>query len=159
MTDMTLGIIGMGRIGKALCKRARACGMEVIYHNRRRLDLHEETTAEATYVTMDELLTQSDFISLNAPYTPETHHIIGEAELKKMKPTAILINTARGAMVDEKALIKALQNKEIYGAGLDVFEFNDRPSPELLTMDNVVLTPHIGTQTTYSRSLDRKSVV
>ena len=76
---------------------------------------------------------------------------IGEAELKKMKPTAILINTARGAMVDEKALIKALQNKEIYGAGLDVFEFNDRPSPELLTMDNVVLTPHIGTQTTYSR--------
>ena len=151
VTDMTLGIIGMGRIGKALCKRARACGMEVIYHNRRRLDLHEETTAEATYVTMDELLTQSDFISLNAPYTPETHHIIGEAELKKMKPTAILINTARGAMVDEKALIKALQNKEIYGAGLDVFEFNDRPSPELLTMDNVVLTPHIGTQTTYSR--------
>lgn len=151
VTGATLGIIGMGRIGKALCKRARACGMDVIYHNRRQLDLNEETETGAAYVSMDKLLGQSDFVSVNAPYTSGTHHIIGEKELKKMKPTAILINTSRGPLVDEKALIKALQTGEIQGAGLDVFEFGDHPSPELLEMDNVVLTPHIGTQTTYSR--------
>jgi lactate dehydrogenase-like 2-hydroxyacid dehydrogenase len=158
VTGATLGIIGMGRIGKALCKRARACGMEVVYHNRRRLDLNEETKAGAMYVTMDELFEQSDFVSVNAPYTPETHHIIGEDELKKMKRTAILINTSRGPLVDEKALVKALQNKEIHGAGLDVFEFGDHPSPELLVMDNVVLTPHIGTQTACSRIEMAKAV-
>lgn len=158
VTGATLGIIGMGRIGKALCKRARACGMEVIYHNRRPLDLNEETTIGAMYVTMEELLAQADFISVNAPYTPETHHIIGEEELKKMKRTAILINTSRGPLVDEKALVKALQGGEIHGAGLDVFEFGDHPSPELLEMENVVLTPHIGTQTTYSRIEMAKAV-
>ena len=151
VANTTLGIIGMGRIGKALCKRARACGMDVVYYNRRQLDLNEETKVGAMYVTMDELLTQSDFVSLNAPYTPETHHIIGENELKKMKRTAILINTSRGPLIDEKALVEALRNGEIYGAGLDMFEFGDHPSPELLEMDNVVLTPHIGTQTTYTR--------
>ena len=151
VTNTTLGIIGMGRIGKALCKRARACGMDVIYYNRRQLDLNEETKIGAVYVTMDELLEQSDFVSLNAPYTPETHHIIGEKELKKMKDTAILINTSRGSLIDEKALVKALQNGDIHGAGLDMFEFGNHPSPELLEMDNVVLTPHIGTQTTYTR--------
>ena len=158
VTGATLGIIGMGRIGKALCKRARACGMDVIYHNRRRLDLNEETKIGAIYVTLDELFEQSDFVSVNAPYTPETHHVIGEEELKKMKRTAILINTSRGPLVDEKALIKALQNGEIHGAGLDVFEFGDHPSPELLAMDHVVLTPHIGTQTTYSRIEMAKAV-
>lgn len=151
VTGKTLGIIGMGRIGKALCKRARACGMEVIYHNRRQLDVEEETRLGVTYVTMDELLAQSDFVSLNAPYTPETHHLIGEKELKQMKPTAILINTARGPMVDEYALIAALKNGTIYGAGLDVFEFNNIPVPELLELENVVLTPHIGTQTLETR--------
>ncbi|MDR1225100.1 MAG: dihydrofolate reductase [Tannerella sp.] len=158
VTGATLGIIGMGRIGKALCKRARACGMDVIYHNRRPLDLNEETKTGAVYVTMDELLGQSDFVSINAPYTSDTHHIIGEGELKKMKRTAILINTSRGPLVDEKALIKALQTGEIQGAGLDVFEFGDYPSPELPEMDNVVLTPHIGTQTTYSRIEMAKAV-
>lgn len=158
VTGATLGIIGMGRIGKALCKRARACGMDVIYHNRRPLDLNEETTIGAIYATMDELLEQSDFVSLNAPYTPETHHIIGVEELKKMKRTAILINTSRGPLVDEKALIKALQDGEIHGAGLDVFEFGDHPSSELLEIDNVVLTPHIGTQTTFSRIEMAKAV-
>jgi lactate dehydrogenase-like 2-hydroxyacid dehydrogenase len=158
VTGATLGIIGMGRIGKALCKRARACGMEVIYHNRHRLDLNEETETGAAYATLDGLLGQSDFVSVNAPYTSDTHHIIGEAELKKMKPTAILINTSRGPLVDEKALIEALQTGEIYGAGLDVFEFGDRPSPELLEMDSVVLTPHIGTQTAYSRIEMAKTV-
>ncbi|MDR2473271.1 MAG: NAD(P)-binding domain-containing protein [Tannerella sp.] len=158
VTGMTLGIIGMGRIGKALCRRARACGMDVLYHNRRRLDLNEETRCGAVFVTKEELLQQSDFVSLNAPYTSETHHIIGAEELNMMKPAAILINTARGALVDEKALITALLQGKIHGAGLDVFEFGDHPSPELLTMDNVVLTPHIGTQTTYSRIAMAKAV-
>jgi len=151
VTGATLGIIGMGRIGKALSKRARACGMEVLYYDRRRLDLNEETKTGALYVDMEDLLEQSDFVSLHAPFTPETHHIIGEEALKKMKPTAILINTARGPLVDEKALVAALQNGDILGAGLDVFEFGDHPLPELLAMENVVLTPHIGTQTTYTR--------
>jgi lactate dehydrogenase-like 2-hydroxyacid dehydrogenase len=158
VTDAILGIIGMGRIGKALCKRAIACEMNVIYHNRRRLSAEEETRLGVSYVSKDELLSRADFVSLNAPYTPETHHIIGVEELAKMKSTAILINTARGPLVDEKALIKALQNKEIAGAGLDVFEFNDWPSPELYALDNVVLTPHIGTQTVYTRIIMSKAV-
>jgi len=158
VSGQTLGIIGMGRVGKALCKRARACGMEVIYHNRRQLDLNEETKWGATYVNLDELLNQSDFISLNAPLTDKTYHLIGENELRKMKETAILINTARGGLIDEKALINALREKHIYGAGLDVFEFNDYPSKELLNMDNVVLTPHIGTQTKFTRIEMAKNV-
>lgn len=158
VTGKTLGIIGMGRIGKALAKRADACGMEVIYHNRHQLYIEEETKLNVTYVSKEELLAQSDFVSLNAPYTPETYHIIGEAELKQMKPTAILINTARGALVDEKALIEALKNGTIHAAGLDVFEFGDYPSPELLDMDNVVLTPHIGTQTLETRIIMARTV-
>jgi lactate dehydrogenase-like 2-hydroxyacid dehydrogenase len=148
----------MGRIGKALCKRAIACGMQVIYHNRHQLTIEEENSLGVTYVSIDELLRESDFVSVNAPFTPETYHLIGSDELKKMKPTAILINTSRGALVDEKALINALQNNEIAGAGLDVFEFNDIPLPELYTFDSVVLTPHIGTQTMYSRIEMTKNV-
>ena len=158
VANATLGIIGMGRIGKALCRRARACGMNVIYYDHRQLDLNEETKIGAIYVSKDELLEQSDFVSLNAPYTPETYHIISENEFKKMKRTAILINTARGPLIDEKALIEALQNGNIHGAGLDMFEFGDHPSPELLEMENVVLTPHIGTQTTYTRIEMAKAV-
>lgn len=153
-----LGIVGMGRIGKALAKRANACGMEVMYHNRHQLAKEEETKLSARYVTMDELLRESDFVSINAPHTPETHHIIGEEELKKMKPSAILINTARGPLVDEHALVKALKEGEIHGAGLDVFEFGDYPLPELLEMDNVVLSPHIGTQTLEVRVLMARTV-
>ena len=151
ITGQTLGIIGLGRIGKALCKRARACGMNVIYNNRRPLYIEEETKLGASFVSMEELLAQSDFVSLNLPYNQETYHIIGEAELKKMKPSAILINTGRGPLVDEHALVKALQDGTIHGAGLDVFEFGDYPLPELLELDNVVLTPHIGTQTMDAR--------
>lgn len=158
VTGKTLGILGMGRIGKALAKRANACGMEVIYHNRRQLYIEEETKLNVTYVSKEELLANSDFVSLNAPYTSETHHIIGEEELRQMKPTAILINTARGPLVDEQALVKALQDGTIWGAGLDVFEFGDYPLPELLTMDNVVLTPHIGTQTTEVRVVMARTV-
>lgn len=151
ITGQTLGIIGLGRIGKALCKRARACGMNVIYNNRRPLYIEEETKLGASFVSMEELLAQSDFVSLNLPYNKETYHIIGEAELKQMKPSAILINTGRGPLVDEHALVKALQDGTIHGAGLDVFEFGDYPLPELLELDNVVLTPHIGTQTMDAR--------
>lgn len=151
ITGQTLGIIGLGRIGKALCKRARACGMNVIYNNRRPLYIEEETKLGASFVSMEELLAQSDFVSLNLPYNQETYHIIGEAELKQMKPSAILINTGRGPLVDEHALVKALQDGTIQGAGLDVFEFGDYPLPELLELDNVVLTPHIGTQTMDAR--------
>ena len=151
ITGKTLGIIGMGNIGKALAKRANACGMEVIYHNRRQLYVDEESNLNVTYVSKEELLAQSDFISLNAPYTPETYHIIGEAELKQMKPSAVLINTARGPLIDEKALVQALKEGTGHGAGLDVFEFGDHPLPELLEMDNVVLVPHIGTQTWETR--------
>lgn len=151
ITGQTLGIIGLGRIGKALCKRANACGMEVIYHNRRQLHLEEETRLDVVYAELDELLEKSDFVSLNAPYTSETHHLIGENELKKMKQSAILINTARGPLVDEKALVRALKEREILAAGLDIYEFDDFPSPELLGLENVVLTPHIGTQTLHDR--------
>ena len=158
VTGQTLGIIGMGRIGKALAKRANALGMEVIYHNRHQLYIEEETKLNVTYVSKEELLERSDFVSLNAPHTSETHHIIDEAELRRMKPSAILINTARGPLVNEHALVKALQEGTIHGAGLDVFEFGDYPLPELLEMENVVLTPHIGTQTLKTRVIMAKAV-
>ena len=151
VSGQTLGIIGMGRIGKALAMRATALGMKIIYHNRRPVGAEEEKRLGAAYVSKEELLSRSDFVSLNAPYTDETFHIIGKEELELMKTTAILINTARGPMVDEKALVKALQDKQISGAGLEVFEFGNYPLPELLEMDNVVLTPHIGTQTRKTR--------
>lgn len=151
ITNQTLGIIGMGRIGKALARRAVACGMDVIYHNRRQLYVEEETKLNVVYVSKEELLAKSDFVSINAPYTPETHHIIGESDLNQMKSSAIIINTSRGPLIDEQALIRALQQGVIRGAGLDVFENGDFPSPELLEMDNVVLTPHIGTQTMDTR--------
>ena len=158
ITGKVLGIIGMGRIGKALAKRANACGMEVIYHNRRQLYIEEETRLNVTYVSKEELLERADFVSLNAPYTPETYHIIGAEELKRMKNSAILITTARGPLVDEAALVEALKSGEIRGAGLDVFEDGDYPMEELLEMDNVVLTPHIGTQTTETRILMARTV-
>lgn len=158
VTGQTLGIIGMGRIGKALAKRANALGMDVIYHNRRQLCIGDETKLNVTYVSKEELLAKADFVSLNAPYTPDTYHILGEEEFKQMKPSAILINTARGPLVDEHALVKALREGTIHGAGLDVFEFGDYPLPELLEMDNVVLTPHIGTQTMETRIIMARTV-
>ncbi|MDR1556667.1 MAG: dihydrofolate reductase [Tannerellaceae bacterium] len=147
ITGRTLGILGMGRIGKALCRRAGACGMNVIYHNRRPLDVEEETKLNVIYVPFNKLLEESDFLSLNAPFTSETYHIIDEKAFSLMKPSAFLINTARGPLIDEYALVNALKNNHICGAGLDVFEFGDYPLPDLLELENVVLTPHIGTQT------------
>lgn len=143
----TLGIIGMGRIGQAVARRARACGMKIVYHNRHRLPAEKEMPYEATYVDMEQLLRESDYVSLNLPYTPEVHHLIDAEALSKMKPNALIINTARGAHIDEKALVEALQNGTIAGAALDVYEHEPKISEELLRMDNVVLSPHIGTGT------------
>ena len=145
----TLGIIGMGRIGQALARRAVASGMTVVYNNRR--PLGEEAIRllgyEARYVSKEELLEIADFVSLNLPYTPNVKHLIGENELRMMKRTTYLINTARGAHVDEEALVKALKKGEIAGAAMDVYEHEPKIHPELLKLDNVVLSPHTGTGT------------
>ena len=148
----TLGIIGMGRIGQALARRALASGMTVIYHNRRPLPESRLATGiwhpEAIkYVSQEELLQTADYVSLNLPYTPEVKHLIGEKELQMMKSTAYLINTARGAHVDEEALVQALKRGEIAGAAMDVYEHEPEIHPELLQLDNVVLSPHTGTGT------------
>lgn len=142
-----LGILGMGRIGKAVARRAAAFGMQIVYNNRRRLPAAEEQLYCAQYVGLDELFSGSDVVSLNAPLTADTYHIVDGARLAQMKPSAFLINTARGALVDERALVEALRSGSIAGAGLDVYEFDDTVSRELLELDNTVLTPHIGTQT------------
>lgn len=143
----TLGIIGMGRIGQALARRAVASGMQIIYHNRHRLSDEIEQKYHATYVDYQTVLQDSDFVSLNLPYTPEVHHLIGKPELGMMKRTAYLINTARGAHVDEQALVEALKSGIIAGAALDVYEHEPTISSELLTLPNVVLSPHTGTGT------------
>lgn len=147
----TLGIIGMGRIGQSLARRAVASGMEIIYHNRNRLEEAIEKQYRARYTTLEDLLQTADYISLNAPSTPETYHMIGERELSMMKPTAVFINTARGDMADEKALAQALKEKKIWAAALDVFENEPHILPELLTLDNVLLAPHAGTKTMEDR--------
>ena len=148
----TLGIIGMGRIGQAIARRAVAFGMKISYHNRNRLDLKTEQQYGATYLSFDNILTTSDYISLNIPLNESTCHLIGENELNRMKKGAILVNTARGAVVDEKALVRSLQSGHLGGAALDVYEHEPLISPELLAMDNVVLAPHNGTATIDGRN-------
>lgn len=143
----TLGIIGMGRIGQALARRTVASGMQIIYHNRHRLPEETEALYGARYVDFGTLLQDSDYVSLNLPYTPEVRHLIGKQELGMMKRSAYLINTARGAHVDELALVEALKNGIIAGAAMDVYEHEPQISPELLTLPNVVLSPHTGTGT------------
>lgn len=147
----TLGIIGMGRIGRAVARRAVGCGMKIAYHNRHRLPAETEALYGATYLPMEQLLKESDFVSLNLPYTPEVHHLIGKRELQMMKPTVMLINTARGAHIDEEALAEALRDGVIAGAALDVYENEPAIHPLLLKQDNVVLSPHIGTGTIEGR--------
>src|SRR5262249_28380241 len=144
----TIGLIGGGGlIGKAVARRAHGFSMRVLYWTPRRKPPQEEREAGLTYVTLDELLAQSDFVSLHSPLNRDTHHQIGARELRLMKKTAFLINTARGAIVDEAALIRVLARGQIAGAGLDVFEFEPEVEAALRKMRNVVLTPHLGSAT------------
>jgi gluconate 2-dehydrogenase len=148
----TLGILGMGRIGQAIAKRgAHGFGMKVIYHNRSRLDSALEAECKASYVSKDELLKSADHLVLVLPYSAASHHAIGAAELALMKPGANLINIARGGIVDDAALAAALRDKRIAAAGLDVFEGEPAVHPDLLTVPNVVLTPHIASATIPTR--------
>lgn len=147
----TLGILGMGRIGQAVARRAAGFDMRVIYHNRSRLTAETEQSCNATWVDKTTLLGEADFLVLLLPYSPAAHHTIGAAELAQMKPTAHLINIARGGIVDDNALIEALQHKRIAGAGLDVFENEPALDPRYFALDNVVLTPHIGSSTRATR--------
>ena len=141
----TLGILGMGRIGQAIARRgALGFGMQVIYHNRSRLSPELEQQCQARLVSKSELLAQADHLVLVLPYTRESHHAIGAAELAQMKPTATLVNIARGGIVDDAALAQALKQRTIAAAGLDVFEEEPKVHPGLLEVPNVVLTPHIG---------------
>jgi len=139
----TLGIFGMGRIGQTIARRAAGFEMKVLYHNRKRIAPEIEQKLNARYVTKEELLKQSDFVVLQVPYSPETHHMIGPAEIRLMKPTAILVNSTRGGVVDDVALIAALKQGVIRAAGLDVFENEPNVNPALLDAPNLVLTPHI----------------
>lgn len=147
----TLGIFGMGRIGQAVCKRAKALEMDVIYHSRTRLDSEKEKELGATYVSFDELVEKSDVISLNSSYSKELHHLFNGDVFGRMKKTAYLVNTSRGPIIDEEALVKALAEKTIAGAGLDVYEFEPAVTEGLLKLDNVVLSPHLGNATIEAR--------
>ena len=148
----TLGIMGMGRIGQAIARRAaHGFGMQVVYHNRSRLSADLEAQCKARYVTKQELLQSADHVMLVVPYSAESHHTIGAAELALMKPTATLINIARGGIVDDAALAVALRDKRIAAAGLDVFEGEPAVHPDLLTVPNVVLTPHIASASISTR--------
>ncbi len=147
----TLGIVGMGRIGQAIARRARGFDMRVLYNNRSRLPETDEKQLGAAWVERDRLLAESDFVVVMAPYSPATHHLIGAAEIAKMKPTAVLVNSARGGVVDDAALVDALKAKRIAAAGLDVFEGEPNIHPGFLGLRNVVLTPHIGSASRATR--------
>ncbi|HUQ27609.1 MAG TPA: D-glycerate dehydrogenase [Usitatibacter sp.] len=147
----TLGIIGMGRIGQAVARRARGFDMRVIYNNRSRLDEATEASLGAQWAERDALLAQADFVVVMAPYSPATHHLIGAAQIAKMKPTAVLVNSARGGVVDDAALVAALKERRIAGAGLDVFEGEPKLHAEYVNLPNVVLTPHIGSASRATR--------
>lgn len=150
VTGKTLGVIGAGRIGQAFAKMSKGFDMKILYtENTPKEEFEKETGAK--YVDLETLLKESDFVSLHVPLTPHTRHLIGEKELKLMKKTAILINTARGPVVDEKALVNALKNKDIYAAGLDVYEKEPEITEELKALDNVVILPHIGSATDEAR--------
>lgn len=148
----TLGIVGFGRIGQAMARRALGFNMRVLYYDNSKVDEQIEKELKATFVDLPTLLKESDFVTLHVPLTKQTHHLIGEKELKMMKKDAYLINTARGPVVDEKALVKALKEGWIKGAALDVFENEPEIEPELLKLDNVVLAPHIASASYATRS-------
>lgn len=152
VTGKTLGIIGLGKIGKAVARRGRGFSMPILYHNRRRIPEVEERELDARHVDLKTLLAESDFVSLHVTLTEETRHLIGAEELALMKPTAFLINASRGPVVDEAALVEALTNKTIAGAGLDVYENEPVLTPGLADLDNAVLLPHMGSATLETRT-------
>lgn len=153
LTGKTLGIVGMGRIGRAVARRALGFGMSILYSARQPLPDAEERALNARFVSLPDALRRADFLSLHVPYTPQTHHLLNAETLALMKPEAYLINTARGPIVDEAALVAALQTGRLRGAALDVFEDEPRIHPALLSMEQVVLAPHIGSATRETRAL------
>ena len=144
VSGKTLGLVGFGRIGQAMARRGRGFDMEIVYADPRRLPREEEEKFGATYLSFDELLRDADFVSLHPQLSPETRHLMSDRQFALMKPTAFVINTSRGPVIDEAALVRALKHKKIAGAGLDVYEHEPQVSPELIAMSNVVLTPHLG---------------
>jgi glyoxylate reductase len=140
----TIGLLGIGGVGTAMAQRARGFAMNIIYHDPRRLSPEKERELNATWVPFEQLFRDADFVSIHVNLTLQTRHVVGAAQLALMKPTAYLINSARGPLVDELALVQALKEKRIAGAGLDVYEHEPRPHPDLLQMNNVVCTPHMG---------------
>ena len=148
----TLGLIGLGRIGKAVARRGQGFDMKVLYHQRNRLDPATEQELKVEYRGLDQLLAESDFISPHVPLTPDTRHLLGQRELGLMKPSAYLVNTARGEVVDEAALVHALESGVIAGAGLDVYENEPELHPGLVGLKNTVLLPHLGSATLETRT-------
>lgn len=147
-----LGILGMGRIGQAVARRASVFGMQVHYHNRRRLHADIETDLEATYwESLDQMMARVDILSINCPHTPSTFHLVNARRLKLMKPSAVIVNTSRGEVIDENALTRMLRSGDISGAGLDVFEHGKDVNPRLRELENVVLLPHMGSATVEGR--------
>lgn len=155
----TLGIVGMGRIGRAVARRAQGFGIRTIYHNRHRLPEGVEAELGARYVDLDALFTQSDIVSINCPHTPETHHLVNALRLSQMHPDAYLVNTSRGEVVDESALIEALEAGRIAGAGLDVYVNEPHVDPRLLQLANTVLLPHMGSATYEGRAAMGEKVI
>lgn len=144
VSGRTLGLVGFGRIGQAMARRGRGFDMTIIYTDPRRLSAEDEARLGASYRSFDDLLREADFVSLHPQLSPETRHLMSDREFALMKPTAFVINTSRGPVIDEAALVRALVDNKIAGAGLDVYEHEPRVAPELLAMPNVVLTPHLG---------------
>jgi glyoxylate reductase len=152
ITGKRLGILGMGRIGSAVARRARGFGLAIHYHNRRRVPDFLENELEATYwESLDQMLARMDIISVNCPHTPATFHLLSARRLKLLRPSTIIVNTSRGEVIDENALTRMLRNREIAGAGLDVFEHEPAINPKLRELDNVVLLPHMGSATIEGR--------
>jgi len=152
ITGKRLGILGMGRIGSAVARRARGFGLAIHYHNRRRVPQELENELEATYwESLDQMVARMDIISVNCPHTPATFHLLSARRLKLLRPDAIIVNTSRGEVIDEAALARMLRNKELAGAGLDVFEHEPAINPKLRELDNVVLLPHMGSATIEGR--------
>jgi glyoxylate reductase len=159
VNEKTLGIVGLGSIGEAVARRARGFGMRILYTKRRRLDETREAALGVEYRNLDDLLKEADFVSINAALSPETIHLIGDRELSLMRPSAYLVNTARGPIVDEKALVRALDEKRIAGAALDVYEHEPLVEPGLIKLLNVVLTPHLGSAAIDTRARVAQIVV